>query len=153
MDLRRYGVAVEESRRGLDQQAADLESIRQRTTNLVVVGGLAATFLGGLAVRDEADVSAWTIAGAVSFAGVLVIVVATLWPREFEFTQRTNVLVGWAEQADVTMDGMERDLALYLSEQYGRNAKKLLWLVWLHTAGLILLVFEVAFLLIDLRGR
>jgi hypothetical protein len=59
-------------------------------TGLVSVGGLAAAFIGGLAVRDNAPLSVWTAVGILAFAALLAVAVFALWPRKFVFTQHSD---------------------------------------------------------------
>ena len=152
MDPHRYELALDEARRALDKQASDLMSLRERSSGLVGIGGLAAAFLGGLAIRNEEPLSAWTVAGAASFATLLVIAVVALWPRQFVFTQHADQLVTWADEGDDPAD-MDRNLALHMTNHFDANATRLDRLTRLYTAGLVILVLEISFLFVDLRGR
>jgi hypothetical protein len=153
-DSDRYTLALDEARRALDRQADDVAGLRQRTTGLVSVGGLAAAFIGGLAVRDNAPLSVWTAVGVLAFAALLAVAVFALWPRKFVFTQHSDQVVGWVDNdGSATAGDIARDLALHLTIQYGRNAPKVDRLTDFYTVGLALLVVEIVAMLLDLRGR
>jgi hypothetical protein len=81
VDAHRYTLALDEARRALDRQADEVSSIRARTTAFVSVGGLAAAFVGGLAVRDDASLTVWAALGAILLALLLGVAVAPPWPR------------------------------------------------------------------------
>jgi hypothetical protein len=153
VDARRFDLALDEARRALDQQVNDVARIRDRTTNLVMVGGLAAAFIGGLAIRDDAPLTVLTVLGAVAFTTLLAVAVAVLLPRRFVFTQHAQVLVSWAEKPDATAERMERSLALHMDGHYRGNARRLNRMTVLYGIGLTLLLVEVVLLLFDLRGR
>lgn len=152
MEPSRYTLALDEARRAVDQQSSDLAHIRNRTTTLVAVGGLAAAFIGGLAIRNDAPLTVWTYLGVGAFAGLLAVTTFVLWPRKFEFGQQGDHLVEWADEGD-DFARMNRDLALHLAGQCGRNETKLLQLHHAHSFGLALLLIEIVSLLVDLRGR
>jgi hypothetical protein len=81
VDAHRYTLALDEARRALDRQADEVSSIRARTTAFVSVGGLAAAFVGGLAVRNDASLTLWAALGAILLALLLGVAVAPPWPR------------------------------------------------------------------------
>jgi hypothetical protein len=155
VDPSSYSLALDEARRAVDRQAEDVASFRTRTTGLVSVGALAAAFIGGLALREDAPLTVWTILGAALFAALLVVAVFALWPRSFKFTTDARVLVDWIdgdEGQSADLAEMDRDLALHLAEHYDANAGTIDWLRRFYVAGLVILIFEIAFLLLDLRG-
>lgn len=152
MDSRRYELALHEARRAVDRQASDVQSLRERTTSLVGIGALAAAFIGGLAIRDDARLSVWTYLAAAAFGLLIAIAVYTQWPRRLTFTHYADQLVTWADEGDAVAD-MERDLALHMNRHHAANARRLDWLIRAYVAALVLLVFELVFLIVDLRGR
>ncbi len=82
-----YSLALEEGRRGFDQLAGEIDVLRNRAVSTLGMGGLAASFLGGLAIRDGAAVTCWTWLAVSAFVVLAVMCVATLWPRRFHITQ------------------------------------------------------------------
>jgi hypothetical protein len=151
-DSHRYALAVDEARRALDAQAADVARIRDRSAGLVGLGALAAAFIGGLSSTKSGPPTwaAWT--GAAAFLLLLLLNGIALWPRRFTFAQRAAVLVSWAED-DHDQPTMERDLALHMCRQYDANTAQLDQLTWLYMGGLTIVLVEIALLLVDLRGR
>jgi hypothetical protein len=151
-DAGRYSLALAEARRALDHQANDVSGLRTRMTNLVSAGGLAAAFIGGLALRGEAPFTIVTWFGVGAFAALFLVAIWALWPRQLTFVQRADDLVQWAEEGD-PLASMERDVALYTRRHYRSNAKRLDSMTRLYMCALILLLAEILLLLIDLRSR
>jgi hypothetical protein len=150
----RFALAVHEGRRALDQQSNDLLSIRNRVNNLVAVGGLAAAFIGGLAIRDDnADMTGWAWAGLTFFVALVAVAVLVQLPRSVVFTQRADHLVRWAKTPGMTQERMDRNLAIHMRNQYVANRLILSQTTGLLVSALILLLLEVGALLLDLRGR
>jgi hypothetical protein len=90
VDTSGHAVALAEARRALDQQVGDLAKVRDRMTGIAGAGALAGGFIGGLAIDDGVPFTVWTVVGAVAFAGLLVIAVIALWPRDFVFSHATR---------------------------------------------------------------
>jgi len=153
VDDQRYELALTEARRGIDGQREDLAGVRDRASGLLAVAGLSAAFIGGLSIRDGADLSNWTIVAAVAFTGLVVVASFVLWPRKFTFALNAEILVAWANQEAATTSEMDRRLAEHLTNHYDKNEKAVRWLFRAYTAGIVLLAVEIAALLIDLRGR
>lgn len=149
MDDQDYSLALEEARRGADSQGSQLTSLRSQTTGAVAVGGLCATFLGGL-TRGE-SISLWTALAVTAFGVLVLLVVVISWPVKFNTSQNPAVIVGWVESgAQYTQQ--KRDLALHMGNHYDTNAGTIKRRQRLHCAALIALLLELAFLLIDLKG-
>ena len=68
-----YTLALEEARRNFDSQARQLADLRKRAVDLVGIGGLAATFIGGLSASKQDGLNIWHIVALCAF----VFVVAT----------------------------------------------------------------------------
>lgn len=138
----------------MDQQRADLASLRDRAGSLLGFGGLAAAFLGGLAIRDAAPVSHWTWVGAVCFSLLALATLFVLWPRTFTLSLDAPELVGWIEDARADLNSMRRDAALWLDLHYEANRNGALkWMYRAYTLGMALLLVEIVALLIDMKGR
>jgi hypothetical protein len=149
----RYTLALEEARRGFDQLDAELARLRERASTALGIGALVASFLGGLAIRNGASLSLWTWLAISALVAVALLCFAILRPRRFRTSQDPAVLVGWAETEGVTLDAMERDLALRLAEQYDPNAKILDRLMWLYCGVVVALIVEISALVLDIWSR
>jgi hypothetical protein len=53
-----------------------------------------------------------TVLGAAAFAALLAVATAALWPRKLTFAQQADVLVSWADDPTITLERIERNLAL-----------------------------------------
>jgi hypothetical protein len=149
----RLTLALDEARRAIDHQESALASIRGRAATLLAVGGLAASFIGGLAMRNGVGISAWTLLGVIAFVGLVVFASLIAWPWEFRFDQSATVLVAWAEQHEADPDKMTRDLALFHERNLYRNRPTLDRLMTWYTVGVGFLIAEIIALVLDLRGR
>jgi hypothetical protein len=94
----RYVLALGEARRGADQQLANLGNVRGYASALMGVGGLSASFLGGLAIRDSAPLTVWTLFAALPFVVLVGLAISLAWPHTFCTSQDPVGLVGWVEQ-------------------------------------------------------
>lgn len=151
----RYLLALEEARRAIDTQKEDLKAIRDRTTAIVTVASIAASFIGGLAFRDKsAELGDWSWVAIGLFVLIALITVLIYWPRTFTFTQKPSVIIeDWIEKESPSLARMRRDLAYYLHDQYTANRAVLNWMIVGHQAAVAFLAFEILALLLDLRGR
>ncbi|MGH3484338.1 MAG: hypothetical protein ACRDPQ_14020 [Nocardioidaceae bacterium] len=148
----RYSLALDEARRSLDHQSGELASIRGRAISLASIGSLAAAFVGALASRDDAPVTALTWLGVAAYVLLIGISAAILAPwRLFTFAQRANVIERWASNGHQVAQ-MERSVAFYMDRQYHRNSKRLDLFAALYLLGLVFLFAEILFLLLELRG-
>jgi hypothetical protein len=145
-----YSLALQEARRSMDQQVADLDRIRNQTTTVFAVA-LFAFLLSALWWSNDPQPD-WYTRGA-SF---IVVVISglwgnTCWPRGFTFTQDSAVLVRWVERPDEpSHDAQTRQLALFMGEAYEKNRAKLSRLVLGYQVSLVVLLFEIAWLLASL---
>jgi hypothetical protein len=149
----RYTLALEEARRSMDQQMADLSGVPSRATTLLGVAGLSASFLGGLALSDDAALTRYTWVAIGAFVAVTGVCLAILWPRSFWVSRDPAELVAWAELDDTSSDQMDRDLALWIGKQYDAHANAINWLMWLYCGAVAVLLIEIAALILDLRTR
>lgn len=90
-----YTLALEEARRGFDQLAGEVSDVRNRSVSLLGMGGLAASFLGGLTLRNGAPVTAWTWVAVAAFVVLAALCAVVLWRRHFHVSQDPAVLVQW----------------------------------------------------------
>jgi hypothetical protein len=150
---RSYAIALEEARRSFDRLADEVNVVRNRMVSTLGMGGLAAAFVGGLAIRDGAKMSCWTWAAVVAFVVLAVLTAVALWPRRFHFSKRPDVLVAWVEEHGASPTEMERDLALWLGEKYDENRPKVDLLSWVYSGAVVVFVIEIAALIFDLMSR
>ncbi|MEA2641070.1 MAG: hypothetical protein QOF51_2464 [Chloroflexota bacterium] len=148
----RFTIALEEARRGLDQQQADLNSLRDRAGNLFQFGALSAGFIGAVALRGDADITRWTRGGMWAFAALAVLLVYVLWPRTFTFTNDARPILDHTDW-DRPSDEIAEHLARHLENHNQRNQKRLNRMMTGYTAGMFALMAEVGCLLFDVMGR
>ena len=149
----RYGLALTEARRDLAQQLADISKVRDYAVSLLGLGGLAATFLGVLAISMDTPIGAWTWAAVAMFALLAVTCVVILWPKKLHVASDPATLVEWVENEHASPDQMERDLALSLGARYEANRGKHKWLMRLSSTAILWLVALIVVLVLDLRSR
>ena len=148
-----YTLALEEARRGFDQLAAEVSDVRNRAVSLLGMGGLAASFLGGLTLRDEEAVTGWAWLAIAAFVVLAVICAMVFWRRRVHVSQHPTVLVQWTEHHGASRDEMERDLALWLGKKYDDNRVSVDRLGRLLGAATVAFLIEIVALLLDLvRG-
>lgn len=153
-DAARYQLALEEARRGATQQWADLASMRGYALSVLGVAGLAASFLGGLAIRDGTEVSIFTWCAIVAFVAVAVLCVTVLWPRQFITTENPQVIIKrWVDESSADNQTQSRALALFMAEHYDSNARTLNKLMRFYCAAIIALLIQILCLIVDLIGR
>lgn len=143
MTAPRYVLALEEARRGMDQQVADLSGVRDRAATVLGIGGLSASFMGGFAWREDASPSRWIWAAVPAFVLVAVLYVIILWPRRFPVTEKPVELVRWEETEGATVDGMNRNLALYMGRMYDNNRATLNLLMRLYCGAVAAVLVEI----------
>lgn len=144
-------MALEEARRGFDALNAELPSIRNRATQMIGVAGLAASFLGGLALQNSQPIGAWGWVAVGSFAGVLAFSLLILWPWRSYASIYPSQLVIWAEHEGASKSEMTRDLALHIENKYDVNRAILNRLAMFHATTAVLLIAEIAAFIVDLR--
>ena len=116
-----YTLALEEARRNFDSQARQLADHRKRAVDLVGIGGLAATFIGGLSASKQDGLNIWHIVALCAFVFVVATAMYISWPRILMASQDPATLVDWAEMRAIGRQLMTRDLALRLDEHYEAN--------------------------------
>ena len=117
------------------------------------IGGTLVSVLGGLAIRDGADLSAWTWCSIGTFCALATVSVFILWPRKVSFSHDPAKLIEAAEVHEATTDHGVKHLATQMGVQYDTNKAMLDHLVALYCVAVGMFVAEVIALLLDLRGR
>lgn len=151
----RLTIILEEARRALDRQHADLNSLRDRAGNLLQFGAIAAAFLGGLTLRGKAPLTEWTYAGAAAFVALAVLTVSVLWLRTFTFANNAVTMLDDWSLDDPDGDGnyVTEHLARHLQNHYNTNYDEIKWMARFYLAAICALVLEVVFLFVDLMRR
>lgn len=155
-----FALALEEARRGFDGLNDEFARVRARAASTLSIGGLSATFLGGLALRDkEAALSLWTGLAVVAFVALAATNVYVLWPRMMYSAIDPEKLIGWAlGDADGGTARMKEGwqtmyLARAIGEGYNRNLPRVRLLGKAYTWGIAALTLEISFLIADLATR
>jgi hypothetical protein len=151
-DVRDYTLALEEARRGVDAQDAARANIRERAGNLLGFAGLVASFFGGLAVRNDTEISLFLGLATVMFVLTAVAALSILVPRVVYTTMEPGTLVSWAEGSNPDPERMKRSLALWLGKQYDKNTGLLKRHHKMYTVGVGFLALEILFLILSLGG-
>jgi hypothetical protein len=150
MTAPRYLLALEEARRGMDQQVADLSGVRDRAVTVLGIGGLAASFMGGLALKEDSSMGGWTWVVVIAFVLVAGLCVYTLWPRHFPVTQNPSKLVLKEETSGMTAEDMTRDLAIHIGRLYDDNRATLDRLMRFYCGAIVALLVEITALILNL---
>jgi hypothetical protein len=151
--MTKYGLALEEGRRALDQQTEHIGVIRNRAGTLLGFGIVAYSILGGLATRDSASMDRYTWIALLSFAGTVFTGLTVSWPRDLWSGQDPKVVVGWVDREDWTEALAEKGVAQRMSQQFKANEKVARSLVWLYMVSVVSLLIEISALILDLRSR
>lgn len=149
----KYDLALDEARRGIDQQLAELNLIRQRASALMTMGGVLATIFGGLAIREGAEVRAGTWVALAAFVLLAILTVACLYPREMHFGQEPESIITAIDVAQGDADAVTAHLARQIGVQHDSNRSPLRSLVRFFSWSVGAFVVEVIALTFDLAGR
>lgn len=152
-DPRGYELAIDEARRALDGQDAQIKRQRDRAVTLLGFGGLAATFLTGVASATGSHATVWAWLAASVFVVQAVLTVIILWPVPQAPGMSAAIMVEIADREDVAYVDIARHIANELSTSYDRNNEPRERLTHLTTASLVCFVFILAALVLDLIVR
>jgi hypothetical protein len=145
-----FSLALDEARRGFDGLSVELPALRNQATQVLGVAGLAAAFLGGLALADGQSLETWGWVAVGGFVATACLAMIILWPRRFYAAPDPARLVAWAETTGVTQSQMVRDLALYMGIKYDANRAILDRLSRLYSCTVFTMLVEIAAFIIDL---
>jgi hypothetical protein len=89
-------LALEEARRGFDSLEKHLADIRNRSQQIVGIGALAASIVGGpAALGPDKKLGVWGIVALGVFAVIVIICLCIWWPRKLWVSQDPAILVTW----------------------------------------------------------
>lgn len=145
-------LVLEEARRGIDQQKKDLEGLRVRAAATIGFSTVAASVLGGFALRDSGSMTAWTWAAFVVLALVALLSVYVLAPRTLTLVMDVRQMDEWIDNGD-DIAQMMRSTSLGFHNEYNKNDKRLRRMHAAYLASIVAVLAEVTLLFIDLAGR
>ena len=138
-------IAYDDLVRGLNGQAADLETIRSHVNIALTASGVAAAFLLG-----QSSTNGWLIGVAVGAFGVIALVAGFIYMSVqafvYDFVERD--LVSTYVDRHVGADDTLRQLAILGKQGYQTNRTKLNHRWWAHNVALLAFVVEIAALLV-----
>jgi hypothetical protein len=153
--------AYEQATKTVTDQASALEELRSRAGTLLSTAALATSFLGGLtlvapAINEAgvfrgARIGGWAWGAISAFLVVAGLTLTILWPYTWRFTIDPVAAVKSAEAEGMDLDELKWDLALYQQANWIDNDKKLAWLYRVYHVGIIALVLEITFWVLDIQ--
>lgn len=151
----------DEAVRNTTDQASVLEALRGRAGTLLSTAALATSFLGGLTlvapaiseagVFRGARIGGWAWAAIIAFGIIALLTFAILWPWRWRFTLDPVDFVTNAKALDLDLDQLKLQLAQFHDANWDFNDRKLKWLYHAYQAGVIVLVAEVLFWILEVR--
>ena len=148
-------IAYDLALRSMQRQEATLDNLRARAGTLLSAASLSTSFLAALGLSDQ-RISGLAWLAVVLFLAMGVCMGLILWPWDgWVFGLDTEQVVENYVDGEnrLPVAEMQRDLALHLEENIGKNAGKLDWPFRAFAAGTLLLLTEVVvWLLVLARG-
>ena len=151
----------DEAVRNISDQASVLEALRGRAGTLLSTAALATSFLGGLTlvapaiseagVFRGARIGGWAWAAIIAFGVIAVLTFSILWPWTWRFTMDPVFFVTEAKARGLDVDELKWQLAEYHEQNWASNDNRLKWLYRAFQVGIIVLVAEIVFWVLDLR--
>lgn len=148
----RFGLALSEAIRAAADQSSDISRIRDRTFQIVGLGGATVAVLGGVTADDGRAWSTWSWVAILLYGATVATATWVIWPKKLPVPPYPSQLVAWAE-AGASQDDMKRDLALYLEDSYDNARTIHMWMVRAYccTIGLTGVMFIA--LVVSLRSH
>lgn len=148
----RFALALEEARRGFDEQSGQFAKTRSTVGGLVAYGGVASSVLV-VAPASTMGEHATSLLYAAASLFCLLAVVATyvLWPAKIVPGPDVRQLVVWADEGDTSTE-MMRNLALHYDTVYQTNKTIVRRRNTAAMVALILFALTVLILAIRLTG-
>jgi hypothetical protein len=151
----------DEAVRNITDQASVLEALRGRAGTLLSTAALATSFLGGLTLVAPAISAAGAFRGAriggfawaaiIAFGVVALLTFAILWPWTWRFTMNPVLFVTEARKEGLDLDPLKWQLAEYHQANWTRNDAKLKWLYRAFQVGIVVLVIEIVFWILEVK--
>jgi hypothetical protein len=148
----RLAFVYEEAMRGLLQQQAAVESLRNRAGTLIFAASFASSLLGGKALAD--GVGGWDWLGITLLFAIGALTVVILWPYyDMAFRLDPNELLGrYVDGGDVTMSEMYRASASQVEENRHRNGRVVRRMREAFEVALVLLLLNILAWLLSIAG-
>jgi len=149
MEDRVEGLAYAAAIAALDRQYASLTDLRARSATLLSVAALVAAFIGPDAIESNGGtLSDWLAVGVAALVMVMGLVLAILWPRQFIFRLRADVILDDYAKGDVDVADVTATLARTLEHHHAVNETVLLQLqLFARLACLAICVETIALIL------
>jgi hypothetical protein len=93
-------IMLDESRRSLDSQRADLNNVKARASTLLGVSGLILPLASALAINDMDQ--AFIILALMAFLAAVAYAAYVLWPHKLTFEIPTDLLIEARDRAEST---------------------------------------------------
>jgi uncharacterized MAPEG superfamily protein len=141
----RLAFVYQEALRGLLQQQAAVESIRNRAATLVFAASFVTSLLGGRALADGLN-GAWEWLGVVVLFSIGALTCVLLWPyyrMSFRFDAQ-DLLEGYVDRTPpATLSEMHRSLALHIRSDWQSNGRLIRRMREAFQVALVLLLLDI----------
>ena len=147
-------IAYDLALRSMQRQEATLDNLRARAGTLLSAASLSTSFLAALGLNGE-RLSGLAWLAVVLFLAMGICMGLILWPWDgWVFGMDTYLIVAeYVDENRLPVAEMQRDLAIHIEENIGKNSRRLDWLFRAFAAGTLLLLTEVVvWLLVLARG-
>lgn len=154
----RYALLLEQVTRGLIQQVASLDDLRNRAGTVVAAPSLASSFLGATVLRDTHLPAPAVFFAVLALVTLVVTVGATIYillPRSWRTGfDGHRLTVDYLEaEPPASLDRTRRDLAYYIQDDVNSNDKQLNRLHRSFGVAVVSIGLQVAFWLTALLLR
>jgi hypothetical protein len=156
-------LGYDEAVRNITDQAGVLEALRGRAATLLSAAALVTSFLGGLTLVAPAVTEAgafrgarigdWAWAAIVAFGVVGLTTLLILWPWAFIFVMNPVQFSADATAAGLDVDDLKGELTTFRWSHWESNQKKLDRLYRLFRVGVLAIVAETVFWILDVRAQ
>jgi hypothetical protein len=155
-ETKAYEIAYAEALRALAFQRAAFDALRTRVGFLLSAATIATSFLGGSALKTEADTGSWVAIGLFAAFGITSLLI--LWPRAEGaegFTAIPSLIIeDYIEGDPHSLPVIYRELALHAENQHDINKENHLEpLTNYFRVAIVLLTAEITAWVVDLVLR
>jgi hypothetical protein len=143
-------MALDEATRAIDAQHSYLDALKTRSTAVVSAGGVVfSLFTAPTLGRRHTDV--FTYFALVAFMALAVAALSNLFPRGFIFRNQVTDLVREIDKLkdegkNQDIAAVQRDWAIWTTDNYDTNQKKLDGMTAIYTFALAALALQVVLL-------